>query len=1259
MNIVSFNVNGISKESKRKIIFNKIKDLKCIAFLQETHSTHLNENKWKNDWEGKIFYSHGTSNSTGVCILIPPDIDCHIEDKITDDNGRIIIIKLKFNNDIYILSNVYAPTRDHKAQQLKFITELQQMITPYQNENLLIGGDFNLYLNLKLDKLDSMSNKGDNPVYRAEIKSMLETLDLNDAWRTLNPLSRRYTWHSRGRSSRLDYFFVSDHLLNTITDYKILPGLHSDHSILKITLQSDFTTRGRGYWKFNSILLHDPEYVSNIKKLIEESKKEQNNIEDKGLAWEVVKLKIRSFSVPYCINKKKKRNKYRKNLEIELENLQNELDKNSSELTLENFKTIKNELEKMDKEHINSIIFRSKTRWIEDGEKNTKYFLNLEKKNYLNKLISSLEIDGKITSNSTAITEEQTRFYKNLYTEKLNTKSTSYTDAESILFNNQSGTKLTELQKEFCDNDINESEILKSLKALKNGKTPGTDGLPPDFYKFFWKDIKPYVTDSIQYALKNNKLSIEQKRGLINLIPKKNKNRLILKNWRPISLLNTDYKLLAKILASRLQEVLPHIIKQDQTGYLKNRFIGQNIRLLEDITFFTKNEKLPGIIFSIDFEKAFDSVNWDFLFKTLKMFNFGDKFISFIKTMYCNIESTVLNNGKSSQFFRLERGVRQGCPLSAYLFIITIEILATHIRNNPNIKGIKIGTEEIKISLLADDITLLLHDISSLTTVIQTLSLFKDCAGLKINLDKSNAKYIGSLTTCDHYPHGLSWIKTPIKTLGISIVDDQNQNYLLNFHNRICTLKSTLNIWSQRNLSLKGKITVINNLALAPLIYASSVTNTPKKAISEINNIIQNFIWKGKQAKIAQKTLIQNIDNGGLKLCHFETKVSSLMLSWVKRLTTSFPQKWTLLPKKFYSCPNLKTYFNSNHKLLHDKNIPIFYKNIHEIYMKYFKLEPINFTEILNESLWLNQRIKTTQGHIYIKSWESNNILTVRNLFNEFGILLSHNELTSKYNIHTTFLQTLQVQKSIPSNWIKKINTHSNTLPPINTELCIRVNNILKPLTLATCKDFYWHILNNIAHIPTCIKKWNKTYQTLSTSINIEWKKIFNHSFYISRDTKIQTLQYKIIHRYIACNYWLKNIKILDSDICLLCNTNSDTIAHFFLTCDNVNHFWVAFNNWWNRLTDENLIDLAETGKLQQNILFGFPGHTDMIFALNYCVIYAKYYIYQKKIIKLNDLFILDYLIFLKSTLKTEKTILKRQNKLHKFEKFLFIYSNI
>ncbi len=132
--------------------------------------------------------------------------------------------------------------------------------------------------------------------------------------------------------------------------------------------------------------------------------------------------------------------------------------------------------------------------------------------------------------------------------------------------------------------------------------------------------------------MEKGELTIEQKRGIIILLTKKGKNRLFLNNCRPISLLNTDYKVIVKILAMRLQLVLPNIINDDQSGYLKGRYIGQNIRILEDVSFFTKENELPGILLSIDFEKVFDSLNWNFLYKTLAHLNFGDNFMGYVKT---------------------------------------------------------------------------------------------------------------------------------------------------------------------------------------------------------------------------------------------------------------------------------------------------------------------------------------------------------------------------------------------------------------------------------------------------------------------------------------------------------------------------------------------------------------------------------------------------------------------------------------------------
>jgi len=223
----------------------------------------------------------------------------------------------------------------------------------------------------------------------------------------------------------------------------------------------------------------------------------------------------------------------------------------------------------------------------------------------------------------------------------------------------------------------------------------------------------------------------------------------------------------------------------------------------------------------------------------------------------------------------------------------------------------------------------------------------------------------------------------------------------------------------------------------------------------------------------------------------------------------------------------------------------------------------------------------------------------------------------------------------------------------------IKIKNENKKIQSITSKEFYWHLINNNDHTPSCIAKWHTKYSTLDNNITLQWKSIFQNAFLLCRNTKLQSFQYRIIHRTIACNHWLFNIKILNYDTCDFCNECGDTIEHFFLLCLQVNKFWVSFNNWWVGITQHQLIDLGTIGALQPNILFGFPGKSDEIYTLNYCLLHAKFYIYNKKILKLNDLFILEFLVYLKTNLSHEKAILKSQNRSHKFKKFENIFNNL
>ena len=174
--------------------------------------------------------------------------------------------------------------------------------------------------------------------------------------------------------------------------------------------------------------------------------------------------------------------------------------------------------------------------------------------------------------------------------------------------------------------------------------------------------------------------------------------------------MNLDYKLLTKTFAERIKHVLPSIISSNQTGYVKDRSIHDSIRLVQDLIHYLDINNLPGLLLTIDFQKAFDSINWTFLIKSLEHFNFGKELIAWIKLFYTNISSCVINNGTTSSYFNIYRGVRQGDPLSPYLFIIATELLSLTISQNKSISGIKVGDKEHKMTRYADDFTLILTD---------------------------------------------------------------------------------------------------------------------------------------------------------------------------------------------------------------------------------------------------------------------------------------------------------------------------------------------------------------------------------------------------------------------------------------------------------------------------------------------------------------------------------------------------------------------
>ena len=519
--------------------------------------------------------------------------------------------------------------------------------------------------------------------------------------------------------ARLDYFFISETLLDIYANSEIKCSYRSDHSPINLKLNISKHKRGRGNWKLNNSLLLDLELKNKIEKEIElivstyactpyhpefikNNYKELNldfmiNIE---LLWEVLHAQLRSIIIPYSSKKKRNQNNKEITLKREIEILEKNLPDNiNNETWTENLKRKKIELEEIRKYKLQGALFRS--RWQNNcvGEKPSKIFLNLENKIFVSKHIRELKTENKVLRDPSDILEEMRTYYENLYRKQNNR------DIENTSLNNMKERlpKLNTKDRELLEKDITIEELAQIVKKSKNNKSPGPDGFTNEFYKIFWPNIRFILLKLIKSYRENKILNPRQLDGVITCIPKGGKLRNNFKNWRPITLLNSISKFYS--IAERITIILPKLIHSDQKGFINGRFIGENIRITYDIIHECNLQKKNGLILLIDFEKAFDSISWEFITKTLKIFDFGLDTINWIKSLQIGSTSKNLQNGNFSNTIPLGRGCRQGDPVSPFIFVLAAEILSEAIRDNKNIEGITIFQKEQKISQYADDTT--------------------------------------------------------------------------------------------------------------------------------------------------------------------------------------------------------------------------------------------------------------------------------------------------------------------------------------------------------------------------------------------------------------------------------------------------------------------------------------------------------------------------------------------------------------------------
>ena len=394
---------------------------------------------------------------------------------------------------------------------------------------------------------------------------------------------------------------------------------------------------------------------------------------------------------------------------------------------------------------------------------------------------------------------------------------------------------------------------------------------------------------SFSESLKNETTLNTHRESLVTLIPKHGKPPDSPKGWRPISLLNVDFKILSAAIATRLKSVSEYLISPSQTAYINGRFIGENSRLVYDVIETLNHADKAGLIIGVDFEAAFDTVSWEFLLDALDHYNFGSYWKHLIKAFYLNSRNfaRILLDGYLGPEIKMTRGIRQGDPASGYLFNLVMEPLANQLVHSIRMQGIQLAPNlEVRVSQYADDLIIFsVPEPSSIKGVLHELEDFQKVSGLKVNIEKTKCLQVGSVADLTPLNNlGLTFVNE-LKILGIRFCRDNNQITSKNLSPLLPVLTVEAAQWRRRNLSLIGKVTVIKSLFLSKLVHIlTALPNPTEEDIKRINRIFYKFIWNNSADKIKRVKIVQGYHNDGLNMVDLKSFIKSLKISWLKRL---------------------------------------------------------------------------------------------------------------------------------------------------------------------------------------------------------------------------------------------------------------------------------------------------------------------------------------------------------------------------------------